>query len=60
MLNISVRFLGAAVCLSLNVVSRIVGVGLRRMWARSASACVSAYFDEIIGNVRVAGKNSIV
>ena len=27
---------------------------------RSASACVAASFDDVIGNVRVAGKNSVV
>ena len=27
---------------------------------RSAVECVAVYFDEIIGNVRVSGKNSLV
>ena len=38
----------------------IVGVGLRRVWVRSAAACVAASFDEIIGNVRVSGEKSVV
>ena len=60
MLNISASGFRAAVCLYPNVVSGVVGVGLIRVWMRSAAACVSASFDEIIGNVRVDGGNSVV
>ena len=40
--------------------SGLLGVGLRRALVRSAAACVAAYVDDIIGNVMVAGKNSVV
>ena len=36
-----------------------MGVGLRKMWLRSAAACVATSFDDILGNVRVAGKNFV-
>ena len=55
-LKISVRWFRGAVCLSPNIVSGLVGVGLRRVWVRSASACVAASFDDIISNVRDTGK----
>ena len=42
------------------IVSGLVGDELRRAWARSADACVAASFDEILGNIRVAGKKSVV
>ena len=44
--------------LSPNVVGGLVGVGFRRAWVRSESACVSASFDDIIGNVSFAGEKS--
>ena len=56
LLNISASFLRAAVFLSPNTASGIVGVGLRRAWVRSAVACVDASFDNIIGNVSFSGK----
>ena len=37
-----------------------MGVGLRKMWLRSAAACVATSFEEIIGSVSVAGGNSAV
>ena len=60
LLNISASFLRAAVCLSSNAVSRIVGVGLRIVWVISAAACVATLFDEIIGNISVARENYVV
>ena len=57
MLNISVSCFRVSVCLSPNVVSRILGVGLRRTLVSSEAAFVDASFDEILGNVRVAGGN---
>ena len=60
MLNISASGFRAAVCLSPNVVSGIVGVWLMRVCMRSTAACVSTYFDDIIGNVRFDGENSVV
>ena len=54
LVNIYVIFLRADVCLSPNVVSGIVGVGLSRVWLMSAAACVAASFDNIIGNVSVS------
>ena len=59
-LNISESFLRAAVCLSSNSVSGLEGVGPRREWVRSAAACFASSFDEILGNVSVSGKNSVV
>ena len=56
LVNISASFLRAAVCLSPNIVSVIVGVGLRRVWVRSAAACVAAYFEDSIFKVSVFGK----
>ena len=60
MLKISASCLRAAVCLYPNAVSGLVTVGLRRSWVRSLDGCVAAYFDEIIGNVRVSGRNFVV
>ena len=45
LLNISASCLRASVSLSPNVVSGLVGVGLRRKWVSSAAACVATYFD---------------
>ena len=60
LVNISASCQRAAVCLSPNFVSGLVGVGLRRAWVRSASACVATSFEEIIGKVSVAEKNAVV
>ena len=38
-------------------VSGMVGVGLRRLWVRSESACVAVSFDEILGDFSVEGVN---
>ena len=54
LVNISASFLIAAFCLSPNVVSGLVGVGLRRAWVRSADACVAASFEYSVGKVSVA------
>ena len=59
-LKFSASCFRAAVCLLNIVVSGLVGVGLRREWARSETACVAAYSEEIIGNGRVSGKKSVV
>ena len=44
MLKIPVNCSRAAVCLLPNVVSGILGVGLRGAWVRSVAACVGTYF----------------
>ena len=41
----------------LNVVSGIVGVGLRRDLVRSVASCVAASLEESLGNVSVSGGN---
>ena len=41
-------------------VSGLVGVGLRRLWVRSAAAYVTVYSDDILGNGRLAWKKSLV
>ena len=56
LVKISASCLMAAVFLSPNDVSEIVGVGLKRKWVRSTSTCVAASFEDIIGNVSVARK----
>ena len=58
--NIYASFLRAAVCLSPNVVSGLVRVGLRREWFRYTAACVAASFEESLGKVSVSGKNAVV
>ena len=55
MLKISASCSSYSICLSPNVVSGLVGGGFRRAWVRSATAYVAASFDDILGNVRVAG-----
>ena len=60
MFKISASCFRAAVCLLTSVLSGLVGVGLRREWERSATTCVAAYSEEIIGNGRVSGKKSVV
>ena len=60
MLKISASCFRADVCLFLNVVSGIVGVGFRMAWVRSSAACVAESFDDILGNFRVARENSMV
>ena len=59
MLNISASCFRAAVYLFPIVVSGLVGVGVRRSWVRSEDACVSASSEDILGNGRVARKNSV-
>ena len=60
MFKISASCFRAAVCLLTSVLSGLVGVGLRIEWARSSTTCVSAYSEEILGNGRVAGENSVM
>ena len=55
--KISASCRSAAVCLSPDVLSGIVGVGLRRAWVRSTAACVAESLEDIIGKVSVARKN---
>ena len=57
LVNISVSCLSATICLSPNVVSGLVGVGLRREWVSSTAACVAAYCEDSLGKVSVAGEN---
>ena len=56
-MNISSIFQSAAFCLYPNVVSGLVGVGLRRDLVRSVAACVAASLEESLGNVSVSGGN---
>ena len=56
--DISESCLSAAVCLSPNVVSGLVGVGLRRAWVRSVSVCVSASCEDSLDKVSAAGENT--
>ena len=56
LLNISASCLSAAVCLSPNAVSGLVGVRLRRAWVRPEAACIAVSFDEILGSVIVSRK----
>ena len=58
--DISESCLSAAVCLSPNVVSGLVGVGLIRVCVRSAAAYVDASCGNSLGKVSVAGGKSIV
>ena len=60
MLKISVNCFRGAVCLLTNAGIGIVGPGLSRAWVRSAAACVVVSFEEILGNGRVAGENSVM
>ena len=60
MLKILSSCFRAAVCLSPNVVSGLVGVGLKRVGVRSVATYVASYFDKITINVRVYGKNAVV
>ena len=60
LVNISTSFLRATVCFSPNVVSWIVGVGLRRSCFSSASACDAAFFEDSLVKVSVArGKYAV-
>ena len=59
-MNISASCLRAAVCLSPNFVSGLVGVGLRRAWVRSADACVTASYEDSLDKVSVSGGKSVV
>ena len=60
MLKISVSLFRATICLLPNVVSRLVEVGLRRVWVRSLAACVSTPFYDILDNVMVDGEKYVV
>ena len=60
LVNISSIFRSAAFCLYPNVVSGLVGVGLRRDLVRSLAACVAASLEESLGNVSVSGGESVV
>ena len=59
-MNISASCLGAAICLSPNVVSVLVGFGLRRAWVRSMAACVASSFEESLGKVSLVGGEIVV
>ena len=56
-MNISEIFMRAAVCLSPNSVSGLVGVRLSRAWVIPEDACVATYFEEILGKVSVSWGN---
>ena len=60
LLKMSASFWSYAACLSPDVMSGIVGVGLRRVWVRSAAACVAKSLEDILGKVSVARKKSVV
>ena len=57
LVKISASCLGNDFCLSPNVVSGLVGVGLRRLRVSSAAACVAASCEDSLDKVSVAGKN---
>ena len=59
MLNISLSCYRDTVYLCSNFVYGLVGIGLRRVWMRSAAAYVDEYFDDIRDNFRVSGENSV-
>ena len=60
MLKISVICFRSAVSLFPRVVSGTVGIGLINSFVRSAASCVSVSSEDILGNGRVSGKNSVV
>ena len=60
LLNISTSFRSATFCLSPNVASGLVGVGLRRAWDRSTAACVAASLEDTLGKVSVDRKQIVV
>ena len=53
-MNISASCLKEAICLSPNIVSGLVEVGLKRAWVRSVSECVAASFEDSFGKVSVS------
>ena len=57
---ISESCLRAAVCLFPNAVILIVGVGLKRVWMRSVTACIAVSFEDILGKVSVSGLKYLV
>ena len=59
-MKISAICLRSTVCLSPNVVSGLVRVGLRRVWVSSAAVYIAEYFEDILGKVSVGGGNSVV
>ena len=59
-MNISASFRSAAVCLSPNVVSGLVGVVFRKEWVRSAAVCVDASLEDSLGKVSVSRGKSVV
>ena len=56
MLNIWACCFRAAVFLSPNVMSGIVGVGLRRAWVRVATACVAVFLMKLLSMLGFLGK----
>ena len=60
LLKMSASFWSYAACLSPDVMSGIVGVGLRRVWVRSAAACIAKSLEDILGKVSVSRKQSVV
>ena len=59
-MNISSIFWSASFCLYPNVVSGLVGVGLRRDLVTFVAACVAASLEKSLGNVSVSGGKSVV
>ena len=59
-MKISVSFRSADVFLFPNVLGGLVGVGLRRTWVRSTSACVSESLEDSLGKVSVVRRKFVV
>ena len=57
LVKISTILRSSDVCFPPNVVSGLVGVGLRRAWVRSAIAFVAASLEDSLGKISVSGKN---
>ena len=60
MVMISESCLRAAVCLFPNAVILIVGVGLKRVWMRSVTACSAVSCEDLLGTGSVSGGNYVV
>ena len=58
LVNISVSFRSAAVCLSPYFASGLVGVGLRREWVIPTNECIATSLEDSIGKVSVSGENT--
>ena len=60
LLEVSDSYLKADFLFSPDILSGLVGVGLRRAWVRSVAESFAASFGEVLGNVRVSVEISAV